>query len=78
MKLTKEARHWYRSAMVWFLTLAGVMQAVQMALPQVQDYLPSGVYDWITAACIVIAGVARFIRQPGMREAVRKDEVHID
>lgn len=74
IKLTREARSWYRSAMVWFLGLAGVMQAVQMALPQVQSLLPDGWYDGAMGVCVFIAGVARFVRQPKLQASVDSKE----
>lgn len=74
MQLVPEAKKWYRSATVWFLSLAGVVQAIQMVLPQIQSYVPEPVYNWATVACIVVAAIARFVKQPKLAEAVAKAE----
>lgn len=74
LKFVPELRVWYRSAMTWFLALAGAMEAVSWMLPQVQAYLPDGWYDRIQIACVVVAGVSRYIKQNGMRKALAKKE----
>ncbi len=70
MKLTPEARHWYRSAMVWFLGFAGLMEIVGQALPEVQGHLPDGWYDHVQVTCVAVGALARFIQQSSMRKAV--------
>lgn len=74
LKFVPELRVWYRSAMTWFLAFYGVMETVQWILPQVQDYLPDGWYGKIQVACIVCAGIARYIKQNGLRKALVKKE----
>lgn len=74
MQLVPEAKKWYRSATVWFLSLAGVMQILQLALPQIQGHIPAALYDWLTFACLIVAGVARFIKQPKLQQAVARAE----
>lgn len=70
IQLTEDSSVWYRSAVVWFMSLAGLLELVQTALPRVHDLIPEPWYNAAMVVCVIVGTLAKFIRQPRMERAL--------